>query len=109
MSDYMASLDKLRARADEIYWPGHGGPVRDPHRYVRALMTHRRQREAAILNRLEGGPASIREIVEKVYIGLDPKLVGAARLSARAHIEDLVARGVLTASEIEGETKYSRL
>ena len=30
MTDYMASLDKLRARSEAIYWPGHGGPVTDP-------------------------------------------------------------------------------
>jgi len=55
MADYMASLDKLRGRGEAIYWPGHGGPVRDPQRYVRALISHRRQREAAILARLAAG------------------------------------------------------
>ena len=95
MSDYMASLEKLRLRDDQIYWPGHGGAVRDPNRYVRALMSHRRQREAAILTRLEAGPATIPEIVEKVYAGLNPKLVGAARLSTLAHLEDLAARGLV--------------
>ena len=44
MADYMASLERLRDREDAIYWPGHGGPVRDPRRYVRGLVTHRRQR-----------------------------------------------------------------
>ena len=55
MADYMASLEKLRLRDEAIYWPGHGGPVREPQRYVRALANHRRQREAAILGRLERG------------------------------------------------------
>ena len=45
-------------RGEAIYWPGHGGPVREPQRYVRALAHHRRQREAAILARLEAGEAS---------------------------------------------------
>jgi len=27
MNDYMASLEKLRARSETIYWPGHGGPA----------------------------------------------------------------------------------
>ena len=53
----MASLEKLRGRAETIYWPGHGGPVTDPQRYLRALIGHRRQREAAILARLETGAA----------------------------------------------------
>jgi glyoxylase-like metal-dependent hydrolase (beta-lactamase superfamily II) len=95
MSDYMASLEKLRARDDEVYWPGHGGPVAEPERYVRALIGHRKQREAAILARLEAGPATIPEIVAKVYVGLDPQLKGAAGLSTLAHLDDLLKRGVV--------------
>ena len=49
MRDYMASLDKLKGRTETIYWPGHGGPVTDPPRYLRALAHHRRLREIAIL------------------------------------------------------------
>ncbi len=31
-------LEKLRQRQeDKIYWPGHGGPVTQPQRYVKAL------------------------------------------------------------------------
>jgi glyoxylase-like metal-dependent hydrolase (beta-lactamase superfamily II) len=47
MRSYMASLDKLRGRTETIFWPGHGGPVRDPARFLRGLAGHRRQREAA--------------------------------------------------------------
>ena len=36
MSDYMASLEKLARRSEPIYLPGHGGPVRDAPRFVRA-------------------------------------------------------------------------
>ena len=96
MSDYMASLEKLRARDEEIYWPGHGGPVRDPRRYVRGLIGHRRQREASILTRLEAGPTTIPEIVARVYSGVDPRLHGAAGLSTLAHLDDLVTRGLVT-------------
>jgi glyoxylase-like metal-dependent hydrolase (beta-lactamase superfamily II) len=95
MGDYMASLEKLRARDDQIYWPGHGGPVTDPNRYVRALVSHRKQREAAILARLEAGPATIPEIVAKVYVGLDLRLKGAAGLSTLAHLDDLIRRGLV--------------
>ena len=55
MNDYMASLERLRARSETIYWPGHGGPVCEPLRYVRALIHHRHQREAAILTRIKAG------------------------------------------------------
>ena len=94
MRDYLASLEKVARRSEAIYWPGHGGPVRDPQRYVRALISHRRQREAAILARLEAGEASVAEIVARVYPGLAPALVGAASLSTLAHLEDLTERGL---------------
>ena len=97
MGDYMASLDKLRERGDVVYWPGHGGPVREPQRYVRALAHHRRQREASILARLEAGDETIPEIVARIYENLDPALVGPARLSTLAHLEDLIARGLASA------------
>jgi glyoxylase-like metal-dependent hydrolase (beta-lactamase superfamily II) len=93
----MESLEKLRARRETIYWPGHGGPVREPQRYVRALIHHRHQREAAILTRIKAGDRLITEMVERIYEGLDARLKGAAALSVLAHLEDLVARGAVRA------------
>jgi glyoxylase-like metal-dependent hydrolase (beta-lactamase superfamily II) len=94
MRAYMASLDKLRGRTESIYWPGHGGPVRDPARFLRGLAGHRRQREAAIRGRLVAGDERVAEIVAAIYQGLDPRLKGAAALSVLAHLEDLVGRGL---------------
>src|SRR4029079_4014983 len=34
-------------------------------------------------------------IVRAIYIGIDPRLTGAAGLSVLAHLEDLVARGLV--------------
>jgi glyoxylase-like metal-dependent hydrolase (beta-lactamase superfamily II) len=99
MGDYMASLEKLRARDDRIYWPGHGGPVADPQRFVRALAQHRRRREKSILASVRGGDSTIESIVRNVYEGLDPALRAAAGLSVFAHLEDLIGRGLVTASD----------
>ncbi|MCE4225768.1 MBL fold metallo-hydrolase [Methylobacterium sp. C25] len=95
MRAYMSSLDKLRDRPETIFWPGHGGPVRDPRRFVRGLAGHRRQREAAIRARIAAGDRDIRAIVLAVYQGLAPALRGAAALSVFAHLEDMVARGLV--------------
>ena len=57
MRAYMDSLEKLRRRDEKIYWPGHGGPVLEPQRYLRALIHHRRLREASILAALGDGAA----------------------------------------------------
>jgi glyoxylase-like metal-dependent hydrolase (beta-lactamase superfamily II) len=98
MADFMASLDKLAAREEVVYLPGHGGALREPGRFVRLLALHRRQREAAILKRLANGERTIPAIVEQIYKGIDPRLTGAAGLSVLAHIEDLIARGLVVVS-----------
>jgi glyoxylase-like metal-dependent hydrolase (beta-lactamase superfamily II) len=95
MTDYMASLQKLTLRTEPLYLPGHGSPVREAPRFVRHLIRHRQAREASILHRLSKGAADIPTIVKAVYIGLDPRLVGAAGLSVLAHLEELVARGAV--------------
>lgn len=92
MSAYMASLEKLLQRDEQIYWPGHGGPVREPRAFLRALLLHRRAREAAILRRLKEGDEMIPQIVSALYPDIPETLVGAAANSVFAHLEDLVAR-----------------
>ena len=111
MTDYMGSLDKLRAREDALLWPGHGGPVMEPQRYMRALAAHRRQREAAIVRRLHAGDETIHDMVARIYDGLDPRLVNAAALSVLAHMEDLVTRGVAVAEgpvTVQGRYRRAR-
>jgi hypothetical protein len=56
--------------------------------FVAAYIKHRHAREASILHRLAKGAADIPTIVRAVYIGLDPRLVGAAGYSVLAHLED---------------------
>jgi glyoxylase-like metal-dependent hydrolase (beta-lactamase superfamily II) len=92
---YLDSLEKLRALDHAVYWPGHGGPVSQPQRFLRALLHHRRAREKSILAALGARPLAPAEIVEKVYEKLDPRLKGAAALSTFAHLEDLCERGLV--------------
>ena len=107
MSAYMASLEKVRARDERIYWPGHGGPVLEPQRYVRALAHHRRQREAAIIAALAAGAETVSDIVARVYVGLDPSLLRAAGLSTLAHLDDLRERGLVVAEgSASGELRF---
>ena len=96
MNAYMASLEKLRSRDETIYWPGHGGPVTEPRRFLRALQHHRRQREMAILGRLKKGDETAEMVVAAIYDGLDQRLKRAAAHSVLAHLEDLEDRGRVT-------------
>jgi glyoxylase-like metal-dependent hydrolase (beta-lactamase superfamily II) len=95
MVDYMASLDRLTARDEELYFSGHGPEIPEGPRYVRFLIRHRQAREASILHRLAKGEADIPTMVRAIYIGIDPRLTTAAGFSVLAHLEDLVARGIV--------------
>lgn len=98
MIDYMASLEKLARRDDDLYFSGHGPEITDGPKFARFLIRHRQAREASILHRLAKGEADIPTLVRAIYIGIDPRLTGAAGYSVLAHLEDLVARGVVATS-----------
>lgn len=91
MIDYFASLNRLLARNDPVYLPGHGPPLPDPLPYVRDLLAHRVAREQAILAALQPGPASARALMESIYAKLSPALQMAAERSVAAHLAKLEA------------------
>jgi glyoxylase-like metal-dependent hydrolase (beta-lactamase superfamily II) len=93
MTDYMASLHKLVARGDEVLWPTHGPPVRDPKPFLKAFIAHREAREQEILACVRGGITDIRSIVARVYASVDVRLHPAAALSVQAHLEKLMREG----------------
>jgi len=93
MSAYMASLQKLHDREDSVFYPAHGPAVEKPRQLVRGMLGHRRQREGQILRLLGEGPATIADMVPRMYKGLDPSLTGAAGRSVLAHLVDLENQG----------------
>jgi glyoxylase-like metal-dependent hydrolase (beta-lactamase superfamily II) len=111
MSDYMASLERLAARPESTYLAGHGDVIREAPSFVAHYIRHRLGRETSILHRLSKGEADIPTLVRAIYIGLDPRLAGAAGLSTLAHLEDLVARGLVVtdgAPSIAGRYRLAR-
>ncbi len=94
MGAYIAALEKLVPRDDRVYFPGHGGQLEKPQKMVRAFLVHRRMREQAILEAIQGGHGTIRAVVGVVYKGLDAKLLNAAALSVAAHVVHLSERGL---------------
>jgi hypothetical protein len=105
----MASLHKLAKRGEQTYYAGHGPAILDGPRFVDFYIEHRRARERSILARLEKGACDIPTMVRAIYIGIDPRLVNAAGLSVLAHLEDLVARGVVETDGVPSITGVYRL
>ena len=97
MAHYMASLRRLLERDDALYYPTHAGAIADPKPFVRALITHREEREQQILSCLARGKGLIADMVDEMYVGLNPNLILPARRSVFAHVVDLAERGRIKA------------
>jgi len=92
---FLASLARLAARRDSVFFPGHGAPVRDPHGMIAWQRAHRAEREAQIRAALAAGPSDVAGIVARVYPVLDPSLAAAAARNVLAHLIDLNERGIV--------------
>jgi glyoxylase-like metal-dependent hydrolase (beta-lactamase superfamily II) len=107
MGDYLASLDKVRARGFATLWPTHGPPITDPGPFLDAYRAHRLDREAQILDQLAAGETRIRAMVPKLYAAVDQRLWPAAAQSMLAHLIHLTRTGrVLSAGEPSLESDY---
>lgn len=93
MSDYMASLERLAARAWRVLHPGHGLPVTDPAGRLAWLARHRRERETQLIEALRPAPLPLPELTRRVYLDTPPALLPAAERNVLAHLTDLVTRG----------------
>ena len=98
MAAYMASLRHLATGPWTRLLPGHGDPVDDPAARIAALLSHRRGREAQILQALSGGPLTLPALVAVVYAHTLPALHPAASRNALAHLIDLADRHLVTAT-----------
>jgi len=92
MGAYLASLDKLRARDDRIFYPTHGSPIAAPRDWLDQLIAHRRLREEQILAALALGAHTVSELTEKLYPVLEPALRPAAAQQVAAHLAHLQSR-----------------
>jgi len=93
MRQYFASLEKIRARGFSTLWPTHGPPVTDVAPFIDAYATHRRAREAAIVERMRAGDTLIPDMVKVIYKDVDKRLHAPAAHSVLAHVIQLVEEG----------------
>lgn len=108
MTDYYASLEKVRARGLSTIWPTHGPPVREVAPFLDAYIAHRRAREAAIMDRLRAGDTRIPEMVKTIYKDVDKRLHPAACHSVLAHVIHMVETGAVKAEgPMDLATEYS--
>lgn len=95
MTDYMESLETVKAGGYDVLWPTHGPPVRDVTAFIDAYIAHRRVREAQVLKAVADGYSKIVEMVPVLYADVDPRLHPAAARSVLGHMIDLTRRGLV--------------
>ena len=95
LTDYLASLARVRALRPARVLPAHGPEIDDPVALIDHTVAHRRRRDREILSALRLGRTTPAAIVEAVYPGLAGALRGAAGESVRAHLRKLEAEGAV--------------
>jgi len=99
LGDYLRSLDRLRALADEtglrVLLPGHGPLLDDAAGALDYYISHRRERLAEVREALTAGDRTPAEIVARVYADTDRRLWPFAEWSVRAQLAYLAEQGDL--------------
>ena len=108
LGSFMNSLEKLSIREEVIYYPGHGKPLKEPRKMVLAQIKHRRDREKQILNSVSKISRTPAEIVDDVYVGLNPMLKAAAIRNVLAHLIDLYERDKVSTDKFSQTAKFSQ-
>lgn len=103
MRDYLDSLRRLADVGATTLLPGHGPVVEDAAERIAYYLAHREERAKQVLDALAQGPATVGDLVQRVYADVDPVLHRAAELSLRAQLDLLVETG---RARLEGD-EYS--
>jgi len=94
MSDYIASLRKLKNFSIDAIAPGHGDLLHDPFKAIDWIIEHRLEREEKVVAALRDNPgATSMELVPFAYQDIDESIYGWAERSLLAHLNKLEVDG----------------
>lgn len=94
MRDYLDSLKRMKNLPNMRFLCGsHGSAIFNAEEKIENYIAHRLDRERKILDAIENGAETPREIVEKVYQDISPQLWELAEKSVEAHLEKLNTEG----------------
>lgn len=94
---YLDSLNRMRALPNlSVIFGGHGPAIANPYRKLDEYISHRLEREAKILQAVQNGASTIKEIVMEVYTDVSPKAHAMAERAVLAHLEKLAEDGQLS-------------
>ena len=91
LAAYLESLQRLRGLGPRMMLPGHGPDLSDLQAFASGYLVHRQERLEQIRAALRdiGDDATVRQVVEHVYVDVDEKLWDAAEWSVQAQLDFL--------------------
>jgi len=93
LTHYIASLHRVLELRPRRLLPGHGAVVDQPSALLRGYLAHRASRERQIVDSLSGQPATVQQLVQRMYSSLGADLEAAAHESVLAHLAKLQEEG----------------
>ncbi|WP_319826470.1 MBL fold metallo-hydrolase [Thalassovita sp.] len=109
LTDFMRSCEKLARMEARRFHSGHGKPVTETAERLEWLLNHRRSREAAILDALQGQVATAQDLAQRIYTDTPPALIPAATRNVFAHLVDLVGKNLVQPEEPLSAEAHFRL
>src|SRR6266513_2033176 len=103
MAAYLAALGRLKKLRIRSIAPGHGHLISEPMAKIDEYLTHRGERERAILEAVTEGAGTVDAVVERVYVDVAEALHPIARHSVYAHLLKLSSEGKVQGADLDGE------
>ena len=103
MAAYLDALRRLKTMRIRSIAPGHGHLIGDPKAKIDEYLTHRGERERAILDAVRAGAETVDAVVERVYADVPEALHPIARHSVHAHLLKLRSEGEVQGADLDGQ------
>lgn len=109
LTQYLESLERLRAFDIRRIYPGHGPIIEDAPAKIAEDLEHRRLRERQILAALAAGARTIREMVARVYTDVPTPLHRLAEETVWSTLAKLEGENRVRRTEGGGQDLYEAL
>ncbi len=101
MIQYIKSLEKINLREENIYYPGHGLPIKNGKEICKKYIIHRLSREKNIIDLFNlSQNLSVDEITKQLYKKIDNNLFNFAKMNVFSHLISLMEKDYLKTKKI---------
>jgi glyoxylase-like metal-dependent hydrolase (beta-lactamase superfamily II) len=93
LNQYLRSLKRMQELGAKVLYPGHGPVVARAAEKLQEYIDHRADREQQLIDAMSEGPATIANLVSKIYADLPPEVQALAGRSVLANLLKLEGEG----------------